>query len=137
MSAVIKCFQEMREMSLYKEVQLSLETVLISMLLILALKNPKTQLLRYVITSLQHSKKYFSLTYCIQDCSPYKHGWLKKLIIKPMEETSQIKETTLSVQVSVGFNNQLRQLNTNQGNSLSKLQLKGKKDNLSFLHAGN
>lgn len=34
-----------------------------------------------------------------------KHGELKKLIIKPKEGSSPIKETTLSFQVSVGFNN--------------------------------
>lgn len=44
-----------------------------------------------------------------------------------MEGSSPIKETTLSIQVSVGFNNLLCLLNTNQGNSLNKLQLKGKK----------
>lgn len=97
MSAIIKSFQEMREMS---GLQLRLENIFNQHALNSCPEIPPTSSQRYVIARTHHSRNDH-----IQYCSPWKHGGHRKLIIKPMEGSSPIKETTLFVQVSVKFNN--------------------------------
>lgn len=75
------------DISWYKGLHLRLENILISMLLILALKYPQPSC--WGVSLQIYNTVERMLVWHIQYCSPWEHEGLKKLIINPWREAVQ------------------------------------------------